>query len=36
MQASGPIPSDAGVYAVYDGQDALQYIGLTRKVCASI
>ena len=34
MQASGPIPTDAGVYAVYDSNDVLQYIGLTRKVPA--
>ena len=34
--ASGPIPSDAGVYAVYDSADALQYIGLTRKVRAAL
>lgn len=25
-------PASAGVYAVYDGEDALQYVGLSRKV----
>lgn len=28
-------PACAGVYAVYDGEDNLQYVGLSRKVCKS-
>ena len=32
MRASGPIPPDAGIYAVYNSKNELQYVGLTRKV----
>ena len=32
LRASGPIPPDAGIYAVYNSKDELQYVGLTRKV----
>ena len=34
--ADARIPATAGVYAVYDERDALQYVGLSRKVNASV
>ena len=30
------IPAEAGVYAVYDNDETLQYIGLSRKIKASV
>lgn len=36
LPASGPIPGVAGVYAVYDPQGALQYVGISRKVAVSV
>lgn len=33
---SGALPATPGVYAVYDKQGTLQYIGLSRKVAASV
>lgn len=32
----GELPSGAGVYAVYDKNDDLQFIGLSRNIAASI
>lgn len=31
-----PIPSESGVYAVYDSKDELQFIGVSRNIAASV
>lgn len=36
LPASGPIPAVAGVYAVYDPQGTLQFVGISRKVAVSV
>ncbi len=36
LPASGPIPTVAGVYAVYDPQGTLQFVGISRKVAISV
>ncbi|KAB1216024.1 Monothiol glutaredoxin-S16, chloroplastic [Morella rubra] len=33
---SGKLPSDAGVYAIYDKNEELQFIGISRNIAASI
>ena len=35
-QLSQQFPSAAGVYAVYDGEDELQFIGISRNIAASV
>lgn len=33
---AGELPSDAGVYAVYDKDGELQFIGLSRNIAATV
>ena len=33
VSAQDPLPDQPGVYAVFDAHGALQYVGLSRKVC---
>ncbi|TXG58825.1 hypothetical protein EZV62_016654 [Acer yangbiense] len=35
-EVTGKLPSESGVYAVYDGNDALQFIGISRNIAASV
>ncbi|KAK9986134.1 hypothetical protein SO802_031085 [Lithocarpus litseifolius] len=35
-EVSGKFPSDAGVYAVYDNNEELQFIGISRDIAASV
>ncbi|KAM6550611.1 hypothetical protein CsatB_000419 [Cannabis sativa] len=35
-QVTGKFPSDTGVYAVYDGNGDLQFVGLSRNIAASV
>jgi excinuclease UvrABC nuclease subunit len=35
-EVTGKLPSDAGVYAVYDNNEELQFIGISRDIAASV
>lgn len=35
-EIAGKFPSDAGVYAVYDKDDDVQFIGITRNIAGSV
>ncbi|XP_075639614.1 bifunctional monothiol glutaredoxin-S16, chloroplastic [Castanea sativa] len=35
-EVNGKFPSDAGVYAVYDNKEELQFIGISRDIAASV
>lgn len=35
-ESDGIFPSDSGVYAVYDGNGDLQFVGITRNLAASV
>lgn len=35
-QLAGKLPSDSGVYAVFDGNGELQFIGISRNIAASV
>ncbi|KAK4833565.1 hypothetical protein QYF36_007355 [Acer negundo] len=35
-EVTGKLPSESGVYAVYDGNDLLQFIGISRNIAASV